>query len=504
MSTLDFLTLTELSEQIRRRCISPVEVTRLCLDRINEYDGILSSYSTVTGGRALKQASLAEEEINNGRWRGPLHGVPVALKDLISTKGIVTTAGMSLYKDHIPLFDATVVERLHRAGAVILGKLKTAEGALFNHHSSVVPPRNPWNTDYWSGVSSSGSGVATAAGLCFGALGTDTAGSIRMPSSCCGLTGIKPTWGRVSRFGVFALAESLDCVGPMARSATDAAAILGVIVGSDPNDPTTLRTPVPNYLNQINEDIRGLRIGVDQAFATEGVNQEVAAALGETEATFRELGADVCEVTVPALDHVSEAFLVLCSTEAAAAHKETYPEYASAYGNELSELIQKGRKTTGSQLTESLQERNRFVDGLFKFFQEIDLLLTPTLPFPAPRLDSIDFKTMTIARDNTPSGPEDLYSATLRFTALFNFSRNPAISFPAGVSSSGMPIGMQLAGRHMGEGLLLRAVQAFQKSTGWHACHPVVRRSELFKRDKELAPRFGLDTPRMPNRTSPA
>jgi amidase len=189
MSTLEFLTLTELSDEIRRRSISPVEVTRLCLDRINEYDGILFSYSTVTGDRALKQASLAEEEITNGRWRGPLHGVPIALKDLISTKGIVTAAGMSLYKDHVPLFDATVVERLDQAGAVMLGKLKTTEGALFNHHPSVVPPRNPWNTAFWSGVSSSGSGAATAAGLCFGALGTDTGGSIRVPSSCCGFDG---------------------------------------------------------------------------------------------------------------------------------------------------------------------------------------------------------------------------------------------------------------------------------------------------------------------------
>src|ERR1700751_3348648 len=476
MSTLDFLTLTELSEQIRRRCISPVEVTRLCLDRINKCDGILSSYATVTDDRALKQAAWAEEEIHNGRWRGPLHGVPIALKDLISTNGVVTTAGMTLYKDHVPRFDATVVERLDRAGAVILGKLKTAEGALFNHHPSVVPPSNPWNTDYWSGVSSSGSGVATAAGLCFGAPGTDPAGSIRLPSSCCGLTGIKPTWGRVSRFGVFGLASSLDCVGPMARSAADAAAILGIIAGSDPNDSTTLKTPVPNYLNQISEDIRGLRIGVDHAYATGGVTQEIVAALGETEATFRELGADVNEITVPALDHVSEAFLVLCSTEAAAAHKETYPEYASEYGNELSELIQKGRQTTDSQVAESLQERNRFVDGLSEMFQEIDLLLTPTLPFPVPRLDSIDFKRMTIVHEAARSSPEDLYSATLRFTSLFNFGRNPAINFPAGFSSYGLPIGMQLAGRHLEEGPLLKAAHAFQKSTGWHACHPVALR----------------------------
>ena len=458
---------------MRRRCISPVEVTRHCLDRISDYDGILSSYSTVTDDRALKQASLAEEEINNGHWRGPLHGVPIGLKDLISTKGVVTTAGMSLYRDHVPLFDATVVERLDRAGAVLLGKLKTTEGALFTHHHSIVPPRNPWNLDCWAGVSSSGPGVAVAAGLCFGALGTDTACSIRIPSSCCGLTGIKPTWGRVSRAGVFPLANSLDCVGPMARSAADVATILRVVAGRDSNDPDTLKPSVPNYVNKMDGDIRGLRIGVDHGFATGGVHEEVVAALRETEAAFTELGAEIREIRVPVSERVADAFLVLCSTEAADAHKQTYPVYASEYGNELSELIERGRKTAEMQVAESLHERTQFIDRISRMFQEVDLLLSPTLSFPVPHLGSIDFTRMTVKRCDTGGIPEDLYSATLRFTALFNFSGNPAISFPAGFSSSGMPIGMQLAGRHLDDGLLLRAVHAFQKSTGWHVCHPV-------------------------------
>jgi len=292
-------TLTGLSEQIRTKSISPVEVTHHLLDRISEYDRSLASYITVTADPALKQASVAEKEICSGRWRGPLHGVPIALKDLISKKGVATTAGMSLYKAHVPDFDATVVERLSQAGAVFLGKLKTTEGALFNHHPSIVPPRNPWNIDYWPGASSSGPGVAVAAGLSFAALATDTGGSIRVPSGCCGLTGIKPTWGRVSRFGVFPLANSLDCVGPIARSAMDAAAILGVIAGSDPSDPTTLKVSVPSYLNRLEDDIRGLRIGINRSFATEGVHAEVANALIETEATFIGLGADVREIAVP-------------------------------------------------------------------------------------------------------------------------------------------------------------------------------------------------------------
>lgn len=259
----------------------------------------------------------------------------------------------------------------------------------------------------------------------------------------------------------------------MARSATDAAAILGVIAGSDPNDRTTLKTPVPNYLNQISGDIRGLRIGVDHAFATGDVNEEVAAALGETEATFRELGANICEVTVPALDHVSEAFLVLCSTEAAAAHKETYPVHARDYGKELSALIETGRKITPLRLADSLRERAGLAHHLLAVFQEIDLLLTPTLPFPVPRLDSIDFERMTITCGNASSNAEDLYSASLRFTSPFNFVGYPAISFPAGFSSSGLPIGMQLAGLHLSEQRLLQAVHTFQKFTDWHACHPI-------------------------------
>jgi amidase len=472
MSGLHFLTLTELSEQIRRRSISPVEVTRLCLDRINEYDNILSSYLTVIGDRALRQASLAEEEISKSHWRGPLHGVPMALKDLISTKGTVTTAGMSLYKDHVPAFDATVAERFDRAGAVILGKLKTTEGALFNHHRSIVPPRNPWHPDYWSGVSSSGSGVATAAGLCFGALGTDTAGSIRMPSSCCGLTGIKPTWGRVSRFGVFPLADSLDCVGPIARSAADAAAMLGVIAGTDANDPTAVQASVPGYVNHIGEDIRGLRIGIDHAFATRDVNEEVAAVMSQTAATFIGLGAEVCEIGMPSTDEVTDVFLTLCSAEAAAAHQKTYPLHAFAYGNELAEFIEKGRNTTAIQLAESLRERRRFAGRFSAVFSQIDVVLTPTLPFLVPRLDSIDFARMTMAPADGSGSSASLYSTALQFTLLFNLVGSPAISFPAGFSSAGLPIGLQLAGPHLGEELLFRAVHSFQKSTGWHARHP--------------------------------
>lgn len=238
-------------------------VTRAQLDRIAALDGALGSYAQVMTEVAMAQADAAEAEVAAGRYRGPLHGVPIAVKDLCWTKGFPTAAGMAIHKDYRPADDATVVRRLTEAGAVLLGKLQLTEGAYSDHHPSVTPPKNPWNAEYWSGISSSGSGSATAAGLCYGSLGSDTGGSIRWPCAANGLTGLKPSWGRVSRYGVFALAPTLDHVGSMARSAADAGAILGAIAGSDPSDPTAVLDPVPDYLAVLGQSVCGLRIGVD-------------------------------------------------------------------------------------------------------------------------------------------------------------------------------------------------------------------------------------------------
>ena len=270
MTDLHYKTLLEAASAIQSRKISPVELTRTVLDRIAALDPSLHAYATVTPERALAQAEVAEAEIAAGRYRGPLHGVPIAVKDLCNTAGIVTTSGMTIHANHVPKFDATVVQRLANAGAILLGKLQLTEGAFVSHHPSVTPPRNPWNADYYAGASSSGSGVATAAGLCFGSLGSDTGGSIRFPCSANGITGLKPTWGRVSRYGVFPLAASLDHIGPMTRSAADAGAILSAIAGLDRNDPTTLAMPVPDYLAEIEARIGGVRIGVDVAYNEEG------------------------------------------------------------------------------------------------------------------------------------------------------------------------------------------------------------------------------------------
>src|SRR5271154_6675129 len=272
---LAYESLTTVSDLIRRRRLSSAELTGAILQRITKLNGQYGAYATVLPERALERAKAADAEIARGLWRGPLHGVPIAVKDLCYTTFAPTCAGTTIFKAFTPSFNATVVERLEDGGAVILGKLQMTEGAYTSHHPEVPAPLNPWNTDYWVGSSSTGSGVATSAGLCYGSLGSDTGGSIRFPSATCGLTRIKPTPGRVSRFGVFPLADSLDHVGPMTRSAADAAAILGVIAGADPNDPTALQAPVPNYLAGIGDGVRGLRIGVDRKYTQEGIDPQV-------------------------------------------------------------------------------------------------------------------------------------------------------------------------------------------------------------------------------------
>jgi amidase len=327
-----YATLLETADAIRLRKISPVELTNAMLDRITRLDPSLHSYATVTPELALAQAQRAEGEIAAGRYRGPLHGIPIAVKDIYNTAGIVTTSGMAIYASHKPTFDATVVKRLANAGSVLLGKLQLTEGAFAKHHPGVKVPRNPWNADYYAGASSSGSGVATAAGLTFGSLGSDTGGSIRYPASANGVTGLKPTWGRVSRYGVFPLAPTLDHAGPLTRSAADAGAMLGVIAGRDVGDPTTLVAPVPDYLADLEKGVRGLRIGVDPAYNERGVDADIVGALRETRRMLQKLGATIEEVKFPDHQAVTAGWGTIAGVEAAINHSATFPLRASEYG----------------------------------------------------------------------------------------------------------------------------------------------------------------------------
>jgi amidase len=459
---LHYLELSELANLIRAREVSPTAVTRAQLDRIASLDSALGSYAFVMSEAAMAQAEQAEAEIAAGRYRGPLHGVPVAVKDICWTQGFPTAAGMSIYKDYRPAEDATVVQRLKHAGAVLLGKLQLTEGAYSDHHPSVTPPKNPWNPDYWPGISSSGPGVATAAGLCYGCLASDTGGSIRWPSAANGVTGLKPTWGRVSRYGVFELAATLDHVGTMARSAADCGAILSVVAGNDPEDPTTVLDPVPDYLALAAEGVRGIRIGVDARWNSEDVDVATQAVLSEAAETFRALGASIVPVQFPDVTQTIDDWVINCAVEAAVAHEATYPVRKREYGSVLASVIETGKSLSAVEYQKVLLRRIDLCGRVATLFTTIDLLLTPVHPF-AP---------LTLAMIRTLGEQPELIARLQRYTSPFDMTGNPTITLPAGFTQAGLPVGLQLIAAQLGEPKLIRAGVDFQRVTSWHRRHP--------------------------------
>ncbi|MGH7805820.1 MAG: amidase [Candidatus Binatia bacterium] len=460
-SDLHWLSIGELGRRFRARELSPVDVTGAMLDRIARLDGRLHSYLTVTAEAARAAARAAEQELRAGRDRGPLHGVPIALKDLVETKGVATSAGMEILRHHVPEEDACVALRLREAGAVMLGKLAMTEGAYATHHPSIPGPVNPWNGERWTGVSSSGSGVATAAGLCFGSLGSDTGGSIRFPSAANGIVGIKPTWGRVSRHGVFPLAASLDHVGPMCRTVRDAALLLGVIAGHDAGDPTSLRAPVADFTAEIGRGVRGMRIGIDERWIREGMDDEVTGLVLEAARVLESAGAALHAVRVPPTEDLVRVWPVVCAVECAAAHEPYFPARESEYGPDLAALIHAGRSAPATAYAKAHEQRLAFAGRLAGLFEEIDLLLCPSLGIsPPPVVPSL------------PPLSEELTLTLLRFTAPFDFSGSPTLSLPCGFGGDGMPVSLQLVGRHLEEALLCRAGHAYEQATEWHHRHP--------------------------------
>lgn len=458
---IHYLELTELAVLLQRRALTSVETTRALLDRIERLDGGLASYACVTADQALAAAKSADTEIAAGRHRGPLHGVPLAIKDLFWTKGVPTGAGSVIHRDFTPHQDATVVARLRRAGAVLLGKLEMTEGAYSDHHPAITPPSNPWNAAYWTGISSSGSAVATSAGLCFGSPASDSGGSIRWPCGATGLTGIKPTWGRVSRFGVFELAASLDHVGTMARTAADAAVILAAIAGPDDQDPTTLAEPVPDYDASIDGSVERLRLGVDARWNTADVDPVVQRVVGEAETVFRGLGADLVPVSAPDVTQAITDWVPACALEAAFAHRATYPARKGQYGPVLASVLDAGCAVSALDY-QAIRLRRMELRGHFdRLFRTIDALLLPVQPF-AP---------LTLADIQTLGDQPALVLKLQRYTAPFDLTGHPTVTLPGGLSESGLPIGLQLAGRD--EATLIRAAVAFQQQTAWHRRHPL-------------------------------
>lgn len=464
MPDLAFATLTEVSGLLQAKKLSPVELTQAMLDRIAAKDGPLHSFQLVMAESALGEAKTAETEITRGTIRGPLHGVPLAVKDLCWTADAPTAAGMALNLDFKAPEDGTVVARLRAAGAVILGKLAMTEGAYAGYHPDMRVPVNPWDAAAWPGASSSGSGASVAAGLCFGSIGSDTGGSIRFPSAANGITGLKPTWGRVSRYGAFELGATLDHLGPMTRSAADAAAMLGAIAGFDPKDTTTLRAPVPDYLAGIDGGIKGLKIGIASAFMMLGMDPETAKAIDAAKASLAGLGATLVEVTFPDAAQTLADWFPLCAVEAAVAHEATFPSRRGEYGPILASFLDLAGDVTAFDMQKIALRRLAFRGAVEAVFADVDLLLLPVQGLAGPSMDDII----------TAAEADPVIADLLRFSCPFNMTGSPTITLPAGFTAQGRPVGIQLVGRHLDEALLCRAGHAFQQATDWHKRHPTL------------------------------
>ncbi|MEP7056795.1 MAG: amidase [Caldimonas sp.] len=456
------LEIAELARLLAARKVSPVELTRDMLRRIERLDPELKAYARVTPEIALEQARHAEQMIGRRQILSQLHGVPIAIKDLCATKGVVTAAGMPLHRDFVPSIDATVVRKLRDAGAIMLGKAQMTEGAFADHHPDIAPPVNPWHRDHWSGASSSGSGVATAAGMCFAAIGTDTGGSIRFPCAATGTTGIKPTWGRVSKYGCFELAASLDHIGPICRSATDAAIMLGAMAGLDANDPTTLRAEVPDYLAADDGELRGVRIGFDERYALDAVDAQARGAVEATLAVLRSLGAEIVAIRFPDVATMVADWAPNCAVETAVAHEATFPARRAEYGPGLAGLIDMGRGLSGLDYQRVLLRRRAFAARVDEALAAVDAMLVPAQPISAP----------TVARMQTLGQVPGEFSALIRYTAPFNMSGHPTLTLPAAFTTTGLPVAVQFVGRHLGEAAICRVGRAFQRATDWHRRRP--------------------------------
>ncbi len=466
---IPFLSASELAKLIESREVSPVQATEAYLQRIAEVDGRLNSYITVTREQALEAARQAEAEIEAGNYRGPLHGLPMAVKDQFNTAGIRTTGGSAILNEFVPDEDATVMAKLKEAGAVLLGKLNMSEFAMadiYNHPHGT--PRNPWDTTRNPGTSSSGSGAATAAFLCAASLGEDTGGSIRGPANFSGLVGLRPTYGRVSRYGVMGGSWSMDTVGPISRTVEDAAITFQAIAGHDPEDHYTRNIPVPDYRAALTGDIDGLRIGIvaermDAPNLDPEMRNAVAAAIG----TMDEMGADIREVSIPLAPSSGAISMTIIGVEWASLHRQTFePNFNLLDRNNqirfLTGLVIPAQAYNKAQKLRAMLRRQ-----VLSALEEVDVLALPSGVGPAPPVESVPgvrSKEMALAGLN----------ARISFTGPFNLANVPAISVPCGFTGSGLPLGLQLVGKPFAEETLFRAAHAYEQATTWHTRRPPI------------------------------
>jgi aspartyl-tRNA(Asn)/glutamyl-tRNA(Gln) amidotransferase subunit A len=458
------LSIREAAELVRRKKVSPVELTRASLMRIEQFNPALNAFITVTSETALAQARTAEAEIQRGMWRGPLHGIPIALKDLFDTAGVKTTAGSALFKDRVPQEDAEVVRRLRAAGVVLLGKNNMHEFAyggtsLVTHFGGV---HNPWDLNRIAGGSSGGSAAAVAAQLCFGSLGSDTGGSIRQPAGYCGIVGLKPTYGLVSTRGVIPLSWSLDHVGPMTRNVADAALMLQAIAGYDPQEITSQRIPVSDYTAALRLKTSSLRLGIPREFFFADLDPEIEAATNRAITVLEKLTAGAREVQLTASVQASVRIAVR-ATEAYAYHAQYVAKTPELYQAETLGRIRTGASITAPAYIQGLQDLAKARRDIQKVFESVDLLITPTHPIVAPAISGL-----------TGNIDKDIEIGTLsnRNNSPFDVYGSPAISVPCGFTTGGMPIGLQIVGKHGSEATVLQLAHAYEEATDWHKRRP--------------------------------
>ncbi len=464
MTTQDLtsLTLSQASDLVKSRQVSPVDLVQACLDRIDRLDGKLNSFLTLCPDQALAAARRAEEEIAGGNHRGDFHGVPYAVKDIYNTAGIRTTNGSKVFKDYVPDNDCTAVVNLNTAGGVLVGKNSCLEFACGNHHEIHGEVHNPWNLDHSPGGSSSGSGASVAASLIFGSMGSCTGGSIRGPASNCSIVGHKPTYGLVSRHGVFPLSWSLDHAGPMTRTVEDCAIMLQAVAGYDPKDPSSAHGPDVDYRSALTGDIRGLRIGVPVEL-NEGCDDSIASLIQDAIAVLMDLGAEIQEVSLPiAGAHATFAGSVITWSEEAQVHAPWFDRIQD-YTEGARQKVLSGAVITGMQYHKAQQIRRLVIDEMNAVLQNVDLLVGPVAGSPPGRL---------------PTGPGAGTKAAASvasersFSRPYNMTGTPSVSVPCGFTPEGLPIGLQISGRLLDDSTVLKAAHAYEQATPWHKMHP--------------------------------